>query len=116
MDSKWATYLQVNPELKTPLLKDKIFETERVHITRIRTGSHNLLIETGRFTNPKIPRELRVCLCGNDVQTLRHVLMECVIIPSMHESDMLDSLSDFFKWDHIHDYLLAISKTLKIEL
>ena len=51
-----------------------------VYITRFRTGSNNLLIETGRFATPRIPRENRMCLCGTEVQTLRHVLMYCPIV------------------------------------
>ena len=32
-----------------------------------------ILIETGRFN--QIPRELGTCMCGDGIQTLRHVLM-----------------------------------------
>ena len=50
IDSKLDSYLQVNPNLQTPSYNDNQFEIERIHITRIRTGSHNLLIESGRFS------------------------------------------------------------------
>ena len=68
IDSKLGTYLQVNPNLHTPIYSDTSFELERVHISRFRSGSHNLIIESGRFTAPRIPRELRICLwyrCSN---------------------------------------------------
>ena len=119
-DSKLGTILQLNPNLVTPSYNSSLFEIERVHITRFSTGSHNLLIETGRFSNPRIPRELRLCSCGNGVQTLRHVLMECHIILDSINSDNLRnsfrSVTEFFNWPNFHEYLLHISKTLKIEL
>ena len=80
IDSKLGTYLQVNPDLKTPLYEPNIFEIERINITRYRTGSNNLLIEIGRFATPRIPREQRICLCGMEIQTLRHVLMFCPMV------------------------------------
>ena len=36
-------------------------------ITKFRVSSHNLIIETGRHTKPKTPRENRICkLCNNN--------------------------------------------------
>ena len=72
IDSKLGTYFQINLELKTPTYECNTFEIERINITRFRIGSNNLLIETGRFATPRIPRENRMCLCGTEVQTLRH--------------------------------------------
>ena len=101
------------------MYSDDVFEIERIHITRFRTGSHNLLIETGRF-NPGMSREMRNCSCGNDVQSLRHVLMECSIVKNMEDSDLFvnshSNVEEFFKWPNLHDYLLSISKALKFEL
>ena len=119
-ESKLGVYLQVNPDLHRPTYKDFLFEIERINITRFRTGSHNLLIETGRFNNPKIPRELRICMCGNDVQTLRHVLMDCNLILNAENFERFqndfNSVDQFFQWPLLHDYLLNISKTLKIDM
>ena len=40
--------------------------------------SHNLKIETGRWS--RIPRERRVCRCDNSqIQTEAHVLVECIL-------------------------------------
>ena len=116
IDSKLGTYLQVNPELKPPVYQRKMFELERIHITRIRTGSHNLYIETGRFSIPKVPREQRLCTCGYATQTVRHVLMECVLVPDFRDRDSLHTVTEFLSWVHIHEYLMLISKVLKIEL
>ena len=87
IDSKLGTYLQVNPDLENPSHDDNTFEIERVHITRFRTGSHNLRIESGRFAIPKIPRESKLCVCGNGVKTFRSVLMECNTVASMDNNN-----------------------------
>ena len=88
IDSKLGTYLQANPDLETPSYDDNTFEIERVRITWFRTGSNNLRIESGRFAIPKIPRESRLCVCGNGVQMLRHVLMECNTVARMGHNNV----------------------------
>ena len=84
-DSKLGTYLQVNPSLETPVHNNDIFEIERIHVTRFHTGSHNLLIETGRFV-PGLIREMRICTCSNGVQSLRHVFIERNIVKNMYHA------------------------------
>ena len=49
----FGSYLQVNPQLCTPVPQINLVEIERISITRFRTGSHNLLLETGRYSYPK---------------------------------------------------------------
>ena len=117
-NSKLGTYYQVNPDLQKPSYPDDVFELHRIHITRFRSGSHNLLIEAGRFSSPRIPREFRICICGNRVQTLQHVLLECAIIAQEKDSFNITftTVSDFFMWNKVHEYLLILSKVLKIEL
>ena len=56
-DSRLGTYLSVNPTLCQPTY-DRFLEYQRVVVTRYRTGSHNLRIESGR--TPYIPREERL--------------------------------------------------------
>ena len=86
IDSKLGSYLQVNPQLRTPVPQINLLEIERISITRFRTGSHNLLIETGRYSYPRISRELRICLCGNRVQSIRHVLLECTLLENIRST------------------------------
>ena len=116
--SKLGAYYQVNPNLLTPSYQGIMFELERIHITLFRSGSHNLFIETGRFSFPRVPRELRICSCGSGIQTLRHVLMECPIVAqkSISFNITFTSMSEFLTWSKLHDYLLIISKVLKVEL
>lgn len=120
VDSKIGTYIQVNPTLSTPSYDDQMFEIERIHITRLRTGSHSLFIETGRFSNPKVIRELRICRCGKGLQTIRHVLMGCDIVKNSVGINTFNNtfteVSDFFTWPLFHDYILFISHVLKFEL
>ena len=119
-NSKLGSYLEVNPDVSSPSYNNNIFEIERIHITRFRTGSHNLHVETGRFSYPRIPREQRLCVCGNGIQTLRHVLLECNIIANMKNIDTFANeftyVHEFFLWPKLHEYMLYISKALKIEL
>ena len=51
-----------------------ISEHCRIAYTRIRTSSHRLRVETGRWA--RIPVESRLCGCGG-IQTEEHVLLRC---------------------------------------
>ena len=50
----------------------------RVAFTRFRLMSHNLKVETGRWS--RIARDQRVCQCdGVSVQDEKHVLIDCLM-------------------------------------
>ena len=71
------TYLALNPQLalnEVYIGSHVIPEFSRISFTRIRTSSHRLRIETGRWT--RTPREQRLCTCG-DIQSEEHVLLNC---------------------------------------
>ena len=51
----------------------------RYIITRWRLSNHNLKIETGRYSVPKIPRELRICDICNEIEDEAHVIFKCPI-------------------------------------
>ena len=78
--TKFNTYMS---ELNISLKSHPIYVTNkyipdylRESFTRIRLMSHNLKIETGRWS--RIPHEARVCRCNNaHVQTESHVLINC---------------------------------------
>ena len=80
--TKYQTYKSV---LNSSLGVHKIYSEDiyipdyiRVAFTRIRVMSHNLKIETGRWS--RTPRDLRVCPCdGQTTQTEQHVLLECTL-------------------------------------
>ena len=119
-NSKLGTYLDVNPSLSPPTYSDDTFEIERINISRYRAGSHNLMIEIGRYANPRIERQHRICTCGINIQTIHHVFIECNIVKHSITNDSLrhgfSTISEFFEWNYLHEYLLHISKVLKIQI
>ena len=72
-----GTYYKVNPQLESPVFYKKplCMESERIIITQYRTGSHNLRIQTGRLNSES--RNLRLCKCETDIQTVDHMLFSC---------------------------------------
>ena len=78
-DSYFGPYLKINQNLNCPEFYQRLLclETDRIIITRYRTGSHDLKIQARRFTNTS--RGMRFCGCGNNIQTLEHVLTNCAI-------------------------------------
>jgi hypothetical protein len=76
--SKYTMYRNLNPTLTQPsFYKMNIREQYRIATTRLRTGSHRLKIETGRWA--RLPRENRLCECG-EVQDEIHVLEHCTLL------------------------------------
>lgn len=62
----------------------------RVSFTRLRLMSHNLRVETGRWS--RLQREERVCICDNEtVQDEKHVLLDCPLVAHIRQNyQMLD--------------------------
>ena len=91
----------MNPELDVHEVyseKSNIPEYQRVAFTRLRLGSHNLMIERGRWS--RIPTEDRKCVCGA-VQTEQHVLGECPLSQDTRIASQIDSfhIPDLFAKD-----------------
>ena len=96
--SKLATYLDMNTELVSPgLYKIDVPEYMRVAVSRLRLISHNLKIETGRWS--RIDRDRRLCQCGK-VQTERHIVQEC---------HLLKNVRDKFSQVDINDYQILMN-------
>ena len=75
--SKMFTYVSINPTLECHSIygqKCYVSDHYRHAFSRFRLSSHNLKIETGRWS--RTPRESRVCSCGS-VQDESHVLFTC---------------------------------------
>jgi hypothetical protein len=53
----------------------------RQSLAKLRSGNHNLRIETGRHCLPKIPENLRICQnCEpKDIENETHFLLECTL-------------------------------------
>ena len=111
--TKFSTYcIELNPSLEMhEVYKGSVYIPDylRVSFSRLRLMSHNLKIETGRWS--RIPREARVCICSrNVVQDECHVLLECPV--SLHIRGMYSQL-DFTSIDNLLKekfYLLDLCK------
>lgn len=80
--SKFVTYKSINPSLIKHNVYNSVLENiefKRIQFTRFRTSSHDLLIETGRWTRPTTPPDERLCPCCENqyIQNEYHVLNEC---------------------------------------
>ena len=98
-DSILGTYYRINPEIKSPDFyhKQMCMETDRIIITHYRTGLHSLRIQTGRLNEEQ--RNLRLCRCGTNIQTIDHILFSCRYTENtrpLHNYDNL-RLTYFFK-------------------
>ena len=85
--TKSATYTTINPSFEIHPIYQQGEETVddylRIAFTRLRTSSHRLKIETGRWS--RIPRERRLCQCGEDIQTEEHVIVHCGLTRGIRE-------------------------------
>ena len=50
-----------------------------VAITKLRTSSHVLEVDRGRYQKPKVPRDLRLCRICNVVEDEEHFVTSCNI-------------------------------------
>ena len=119
-DSILGTYKRVNPSLTVPNFYTSIccHERDRKIITRYRVGCHYLQIQAGRLLGND--RDARHCICGNELQTLAHVLFVCpltAIIRETHDITESESLEGFFSstnYVRTATVLRAIEKKLNI--
>jgi len=72
-------YLNINPNLDLPLYLNNIkVKRHRIYLTKLRTSSHILRIETGRWKKPvKEPLEERKCTVCNALDDEYHFMLEC---------------------------------------
>ena len=70
--------------MSPPLYNNRLYVPEhyRIAYTRFRLGSHRFKIETGRWS--RIPRERRLCLCG-EVQDELHILQHCELLHDIRQ-------------------------------
>ena len=65
----------------------------RTVFIRIRLSSHNLKIETDRWA--RIPRDQRMCQCGEEIQSEEHVLLRCPISRHVTETFITNTHYDY---------------------
>ena len=49
----------------------------RIALARMRLGSHNFMVERGRWERPKRDYLLRRCLVCDDIEDEYHIIMKC---------------------------------------
>ena len=88
-------YVLINDNLQSPKFYHEyiLTEVDRHIVTRYRCGSHFLKINTGRYN--RSPIEKRLCKC-KQVQTLQHVLFECILTEPMRHGNFPSNFNDFF--------------------
>ena len=112
-NSRLGVYSHVNPQLEPPTNNYEYnLEFERVLITRYRSGSHNLKIESGRMCNPIIPREERLCSCNTGVQSLYHCLFDCPLLAEVRAEYNYQSIEEAFKLPDIAKLLMEVEKII----
>ena len=98
--SKFVTYRELNPDLDVCAIytDNRVNELNRIKVSQLRLSSHNLAIETGRWS--RIPRDRRLCSCG-EVQTELHVICYCTLTEPCRRNKDVDTsgLSEFFRSD-----------------
>ena len=82
-------------------------EHRRVGSNKFRIGNHNLKIETGRFTIPKTPEDLRICdHCNlNSVENELHILFHCDLYNDLRKTLFIkiNDRNTLFTNYNIHD-------------
>ena len=90
----------MNPQLMRPEIYNEYVPTFKLQsVLRIRLISHNLAIETGKFSKNETPRSERLCSCG-EMEDEKHFLLSChqyshirkkYLQPGMSIADIMDS-------------------------
>ena len=103
-DSILGTYKRINPTLTTSPLYQGVccFERGRTIITRYRMGCHKLKIQSGRFGEEEGDRTVRLCICGESIQTIEHALFFCPLTENVRNTHNLvgETLDSFFNSDN----------------
>ena len=78
VNSKLYLYSKIKSHLQFEnYLCDIKIGQHRAAFTKLRTSSHNLSIETGRYARPKIPKEERLCTECKVIENEQHFLLKC---------------------------------------
>ena len=115
-DSRFGVYHSVNPQLTPPAQRSDVLEVERIVVSRYRSGSHNLRIETGRMCNPSIPREERMCCCNSGIQSLQHIFFDCPLLAELHEEFAFTSIEEAFHRVDIARFFIQMERKLGINV
>ena len=97
---KYWIYLKINPRLVTSPFLNRIDNIGK-KITKFRVGSHNLKIESGRWS--RTPRCDRLCTTCNEVDDEYHAVYRCNLIHRDDLDDIPKELSLIWNNDKINN-------------
>ena len=104
---RFHIYNELNPELlPSPFLTSSNADS----ITRFRLGSHNLPIETGRWS--RIKREDRLCKSCLVLGDEKHFLFHCEDVPRNQEHVFADRLNEVWKYKDVFELFKNLSNTV----
>jgi hypothetical protein len=125
-EREWLARMQTKPKLRTYItLKHKLqFEPYLLHdntkareiMTRLRGGTNELRIETGRYPNTNRdrrlePHERRCLLCmSGEVEDERHFMLDCIVYKDLRKK-MLDVMKEVMKRNEDEEEIEDVLKT-----
>ena len=75
---KGETYRGFKTHMRYEPMLDQLNRKQRRAILKLKLSDHKLMIEEGRHSRPKIPRENRYCkFCKTQVEDEQHMLIKC---------------------------------------
>ena len=96
---KYWIYLQLNPDLAKSTFLNRIDAVGK-GIVKFRLGSHQLKIETGRWS--RTPRENRLCVTCGELGDEEHVLYNCADIRRDDLTDIPRPLSSLWEYQGVN--------------
>ena len=97
--SRLNIYKSINTDFNLPKHLGLPYKFRKA-ISRIRCSNHPLAIEKGRYTNPKTPREERLCMLCNEsvIEDEVHFLLKCPVYTNLRDYYQ-------FNYDNVPDLL-----------
>ena len=107
--SKFESYVKMNPSLSRPDIYNRYNTQHKLQrVTRLRAVAHELAIETGRHHQHRLPRENRLCSCG-EVEDEAHFVLRCHYYSHIrqkyfnHDMSLAEVLDCEWTVDYIHE-------------
>ena len=85
-------------------------QKHRRAVAKLRAGNHNLKIETGRHSTPKVPEYMRTCQCcnSNQIENEFHFLLMCNCCNAIRKIFMDDITSKYPSFVSLDDHYKII--------
>ena len=107
MNPDTCSKLHLYSKLKTDIMHENYLQEvtnyhHRRSLTKFRIGAHSLTIETGRYSQARVPQNQRFCCNNGDIENEEHFLLVCksfeeyrnklmeIVLDECHNCDSLD--------------------------